>query len=161
MKKDDLKFLDDILKNRDPKIDAFKKIDIWKKEYNKELEDYTYIHKLEDFEKMSKGGVIKIISLKDEKLKKGGVILDIKKNNKNKWYVLVGITNRNILWKIYFDDNYIFFREPYTVFKNNKNSIRFNSFFDNFVPKNELGKYTKEMEPNKLVDRLWNEYKNK
>jgi len=161
MKKDDLESLNEILKTRDPKIDAIKKIDEWKEIYNEDLKDYKYIHTIDEFKTISKGGILKTISLKDEKLKKGGVILDIKKNHKNKWYALVGITNRNILWKIYFDDNYVFFREPYTIFKNNQTTSKFKDFFNNFVPKNELSKYSSEMEPNYVVDKLWNEYRKK
>ena len=162
MKKDDLASLNKLLENRDPKIDAIKKIDIWKEKYNEELQDYNYIHTIDEFKKINKGGVIKIISLKDEKLKKGGIILDIKKNNKNKWYALVGITNRNILWKIYFDDNYVFFRESYTVFKNNEKTNRFKNILNKFIPQNEISNYKNQLESNNTVDDLYNKYcKNK
>ena len=43
MKKDDLESLNEILKTRDPKIDAIKKIDEWKEIYNEDLKDYNKI----------------------------------------------------------------------------------------------------------------------
>jgi len=158
MKKEDLDSLNLILENRDPKIDAIKKIDTWKKQYYEQLLDYKYIHTIDEFKKLQKGGIIKIISLKNEELKKGGIILDIKKNYKNKWYALVGITNKNILWKIYFNDNYIFFREQYTLYKNNKETNRMTNFMNSFIPQNEIGKIKSAFEPNENVEYLYNKY---
>jgi len=158
MKKGDLESLNEILGKRDPKADAIKKIDIWKEQYNENLEDFKYISSIDEFIKMRKGGVIKIISMKDEILKKGGVILDIKKNNKNKWYALVGITNRNYIWKIYFDDNYIFFREQYTIYKNNQSSDRIKNIISKFIPLNEVDELKTSLKPNKKVDDLYDKY---
>jgi len=158
MKKDDLDFLNKMLKHRDPKIDAFEKKDIWYQTYEEELLDYKYIHTIDEFKTMSKGGIIKVISLKDEKLKKGGVILDIKKNNKNKWYVLVGITNRNILWKIYFDDNYVFFREQFTIYKSNENSKWMRNIIGKFIPISEATKESTGIKSKPLLEELHEKY---
>lgn len=158
MKKDDLESLNKILKHRDPKMDALQKKDIWYEMYEEELLDYKYIHTIDEFKTMSRGGIIKVISLKDEKLKKGGVILDIKKNNKNKWYVLVGITNRNILWKIYFDDNYIFFREQIAIYKSNENSKWMRNIIGKFIPLNEATKESAELQSKPLIESLHEKY---
>jgi hypothetical protein len=158
MKKDDLESLNLLLKSRDPKLDAFNKMNGWKEQYYEELLDYKYIHSLDEFIKLRKGGIIKIISMKNEILKKGGIILDIKKNNKNKYYALVGITNRNILWKIYFDDNYIFFREQYSIYKNNQSSDNFKHFISKFIPQTDSNEYEFENRPNKNVEYLLKEY---
>jgi len=158
MKKDDLESLNKLLKHRDPKIEVFQKMDTWYQTYEEELLDYKYIHNIEEFKTMSRGGTIKVISMKDEKLKKGGIILDIKKNNKNKWYVLVGITNRNILWKIYFDDNYVFFREQFNIYKSNENSKWIKNIISKFIPLSEAVKESSLLSSKPLLDELHDKY---
>ena len=101
MKLEDLKSLESLLKERDPKEDGLKKKDIWYDKYENELLDYHYIHNIEDFKKLDLGGIIKPIDLKEENLKSGGLVVKIDKTSKNKYYALV--RNKQFkLWKIYF-----------------------------------------------------------
>jgi hypothetical protein len=156
MKLDDLKSLESLLKNRDPKEDGLKKKDIWYDTYDGELLDYHYIHNLEDFQKLDLGGVIKPIDLKEEILKSGGLLMKIDKTTNNKYYALV--RNKQCkLWKIYFDSNYIFYRKPYSTYKNDDKTKRFTNIMDKFLAKDEVDKYQTESNP--VVEELFNTYK--
>lgn len=138
MRKEDMKLLDKMLKDRDPKMDAYEKVPIWKEKYNYELLDFGYVHTLEEFKKMNRGSIMKVISNKDEKLKKGGFIIDVKKNKNNKWFALVGIPSRGYIWKIYYDNNYIFVKESYSLFKNDETTDTFRNTISKFINKDEI-----------------------
>jgi hypothetical protein len=156
MKLEDLKSLESLLKERDPKEDGLKKKDIWYDKYESELLDYHYIHNVEDFKKLDLGGIIKPIDLKEENLKSGGLVVKIDKTSKNKYYALVR-NKQFALWKIYFDGNYIFYRKPYSTYKNDDKTKRFTNIMDKFVAKDEVNKYQTESNP--VVEELFNEYK--
>lgn len=156
MKLEDLKSLESLLKGRDPKEDALEKKDIWYDKYESELLDYHYIHNIEDFKKLDLGGVLKPIDMKEENLKSGGLLVKIEKTKTNKYYALV--RNKQFkLWKIYFDSNYIFYRKPYSTYKNDDKTKRFTNIMDKFVAKDEVNKYNTESHP--VVEELFNEYK--
>lgn len=156
MRLDDLKSLDELLKERDPKEGALKKTDEWYEMYHDKLMDYHYIHHIEDFKKLDLGGIIKPIDMKDEILKNGGLLVKIDRTPNNKWFAL--LRNKQFkLWKVYFDGNYIFYRKPYSTYKNDEKSKRFKNILDHFIPKDEVDKYTTESNP--VVDELFNKYK--
>lgn len=151
MKKEDLEALDEILKHRDPKEDALTKVSEWKEQYYYELMDYSHIHTLDEFKNISKGRIIKVINIQDETLRAGGIIYDIKQNKKNKWYALVGNPSKNYIWKIYFNENYIFIKADYK----NQNSETFRDSISKFITPEEKEKYTKK---NYLVENLFLKY---
>ena len=156
MKKEDLNFLDSLLKQRpDPKKVGL--TNIIKNKYNKELEDFDYIHDLEEFKKLTKGGIIKPVNLQQEELKKGGILVKIEEED-DKWYALIGILNRKIFWRVYFDRNYIYYRRPYPTYIRDDRTIRFTNTMDYFIPANQLHKYDEQARPNKLVDDLYKSY---
>jgi len=165
MLKKDEKELDNLLKNRDPKEDGLKNNILWKKKYNNYLLDYNYIHTLEEFISISKGGFIKPLSIFDEQLKEGGIIIKINKDAGNKWYCLVGIfeTHNKIkynkkIWKIYFDKNYIYYKPPIKISINDDQTELYKNYMDKFISKNELNNYHQENKSNKIVDNLFNYY---
>jgi hypothetical protein len=155
MKKEDLEDLEKMLKNRDPKEDALEKVPEWKEQYYYELMDYGYVHTLDEFKNINRGGIIKVINIQDEELKKGGLVLDIKKNNKNKWYALVGIPIRRYIWKIYFHENYVFYRERYSIFKKDPHSESMRDSLSKFISNEDKIKYDKK---NYTVERLFTKY---
>ena len=83
-------YLNEKLKNIDPREDGLKNYKIWKKKYKIELLDYNYIHTLEEFILLRPGGLIKPVSLMTEEICHGGILINIEKDIKNKWYALLG-----------------------------------------------------------------------
>ena len=156
MKKEDMNFLDSLLKQReDPKKLAL--IGSIKNKYSTELEDFNYIHDLEEFKKLKNGGIIKPVNLQHDELKKGGVLIKIGNDN-NKWYALIGLLNRKIFWRIYFHNNYIYYREPYSTYKTNDKTERFLNAMNHFIPLEEQPKYKEQIKSNQLVDELYKSY---
>ena len=158
MKKEDLKELEKLLKNRDPKQDGIDYHLEWI-EKNNQLFDYTYIHTNEEFKNLKKGGVIKPIRLENYKLMKGGIIIDIKQNKYNHWYALVGLPKMGKVWKIYLNQNYIFYREPYSIYKNNEKTDRFKDILSKFVTPDEKVKYDSLYPVNDKLEKLFKTYK--
>jgi hypothetical protein len=161
MKKEDLESLNYILGHRDPKADALKNLKLWKNNYKEELMDFKYIHTLDEFIKLRKGGVIRIINMENEELKKGGILLNLNKNNKDKWYALVGITNKKIFFKIYFDSNYIFYKEHNSLYKIDEKTEWMTGIMDKFIKKDEIKKYKDQTKNNPVVESLFLEYNKK
>jgi hypothetical protein len=117
MNKNDKEFLNKLLENHNPKSDGISKAKEWKKKFKEDLIDFTYIHTIDEFIKLGLGGVMKIITLSNEDLKKGGILVKISKDIKNnKWFALLSIPKKRYIWKVYFDTNYIFYRVPYNVY---------------------------------------------
>ena len=79
MLKKDSHELDKILINRDPKEDGLKNYKIWKKQYKYELLDYNYIHTVEEFSLIGKGGLIRPFSIYTEQILSGGIIIKVEK----------------------------------------------------------------------------------
>ena len=94
MNKSDRESLDILLKNYNPKADGLIKYKEWKEKYLDELLDFKYIHSIDDFKNLNLGGVIKVITLSNEELKKGGILVKIATDTKNKLYAL--LTNNAI-----------------------------------------------------------------
>jgi hypothetical protein len=151
MKKEDLKELNELLKHRDPKEEAYEKVPAWKEQYYYELMDYSHVHTLDEFKSIPRGRIIKVINIQDEKLKAGGLVIDIKQNKKKQWYALVGIPCRNYIWKIYFHQNYVFLKANLK----NESSEAFKDSISKFVTQEEKEKYT---EKNYAVENLYFKY---
>ncbi len=167
MLKDDEKLLEERLRNRDPREDGLKNNKSWKKKYKMELLDYNYIHTLEEFSLLSPGGLIRPISMRNEELLNGGILIKVTKDITNKWFALLGyFENKNKakgkFWRVYFDKNYFFFKNPDKLNIDDLKTERGTFLLEHFVSKEEIGNFTESMKPNKVVDNLFNEYnKNK
>lgn len=165
MLKKDLKELDKLLIDRDPKEDGLKNYKKWKKEYKYELLDYNYIHTIEEFSLIGKGGLIRPFSIFSEKMLSGGIIIKVEKDEYNKWYTLLGIFFKNEkpkYLKIYFDTNYIFYKPPDKLKIDETNSESMKCLMEKFVSKDEANKYTSSIKTFNVVDDLRKEYvKNK
>lgn len=157
--------LDKLLNERqDPKEDGLKNSLLWKKKYREKLLDYNYIHTLQDFSLIAKGGFIKPISIYTEELKSGGIIIKIDKED-DKWYALLatfsqykGISYSKKFWKVYFDNNYIFHKpcDKISICDNKTETML--DWRDKFVSKDELYKYTSEIKDNETLEKLYKNY---
>jgi hypothetical protein len=161
MKKDDLNSLEKLLAEREPKSDIYDKLNYWKELYYNELLDYKYIHTIEELQVLKLGGVIKIISLRDEKLKKGGILLNLTTDFKGKWYALIGIKEQKKYRKIYFDLNYFFYRDPYGTYKCDSKTQKMKDYLNKFVTQDEVLTITKSSKSNNIINNLFDEYKNR
>jgi len=165
MLKKDSKELDKILMNRDPREDGLKNYKKWKKEYKYELLDYNYIHTVEEFSLIGKGGLIRPFSIFSEKMLPGGIIIKIEKDSNNKWYTLLGLFFKNEkpkYIKIYFDKNYIFYKPPDKLKIDENNTESMKCLMEKFVSKDEVSKYETSIKNFNVVDDLRKEYvKNK
>ena len=141
MNKNDKESLNKLLENYNPKSDGLIKSKEWKKTYKNELIDFTYINTLEDFKKMGLGGVVRVFTLANDELKKGGILVKVANEN-NKWYALLSIPKLRYIWKIYFDNNYVFYRVPYNVYISDDTTDAFKNILDKFVNKDEVEFYT-------------------
>jgi len=156
MKKEDMKFLESLLKEREePKNIEY--TNVIKNKYGEELEDFNYIHNLEDFKNLKNGGIIKSVRLDTGELRKGGILIKIEKLN-NKWYALIGSINKKIFWRIYFNSNYIYYRKPYSTYKVDDKTERFINAMNKFITPEELPKFQEQIKPNKVVDELYKSY---
>lgn len=147
----DLDKLNEILSTYKPKTTS---IDIFKKKYKTELENYIYIDNIDDFIGLKKGVAIKPIKKSSEEIQKGGIVVKIDKNSKNKWFMLVTLPKTQYFWKIYFDDNYIFYRTQ----------SKFIFLLENFLTKAEIEKYSKNNYDSKInnnISNIVNKYKRK
>lgn len=163
MFKDDEKYLNEKLKNRNPKEDGLINYKIWKEKYKIELLDYNYIHTLEDFSLLKIGGLIRPFSLITEEICYGGILIKIEKDIKNKWYALLGYfvnknKNKSKFWKVYFDKNYIFYKNPDKLRIDDIKTEKCNFLLDQFVSKEEIINYSKSLKINDVVDELFDEY---
>jgi len=87
-------------------------------EYREELEYYEHVDTLEMFSLLTLKGSMKYINKYDKKLRSGGLLVKIYKNNNNLWY---GIIKKIDGKKYYipFDKNYIFYlKTKEELFKN-------------------------------------------
>jgi hypothetical protein len=154
-----------MLMNRDPREDGLTNYKKWKKEYKYELLDYNYVHKLEEFSIIAKGGLIRPFSIFSEKMLPGGIVIKIDKDTKNKWYALLGLFFKNEkpkYIKIYFDKNYIFYKPPDKLQIDENNTETMKCLMEKFVSKDEVNKYETSIKNFNLVDDLRKEYvKNK
>jgi len=161
MKKSDRESLDILLKNYNPKADGLIKYKEWKEKYLDELLDFKYIHTIDDFKKLNLGGVIKVITLSNEELKKGGILVKISTDTKNKLYALLSIPNKKYIWKIYFNNSYIFYRPPYNSYINDDKTEAFKNMMDKFVSKEEINQYTTEDSRDNKLNDLFKRYNKK
>ena len=149
--------LNKLLQNYDPKADGLVKYKEWKRKYSDELLDFKYIHTKEDFQKLTLGGVVRVISLSNEELKSGGILVKIGIDNKKKLYGLLSIPKKNYIWKIYFNYNYIFYRTHYNSYINDDKTDAFKNILSKFLSKDEVEQYTVEdSRDSKLNDLLAN-----
>ena len=106
-----------------------KKLSIFKKKYNNELEDYEYVKTIDEFYQLKLGGYIRYFNLNDE-FRWGGILLRVyydKKKNRN----LMVLTNKRYKrYVVSFDNNYIFYRKHRTQSDNYRNL--FLSFLDKY-----------------------------
>ena len=100
------------------------------KKYESILADFEYIDTVEKFSLLTLKGNMKYINKYDKKLRSGGVLAKIFKEN-NKWYAYIRQGEK--LYKISFNSNYIF----YVAHK--EDLIR--NFADLFITDYENGKY--------------------
>jgi hypothetical protein len=160
---DDEKFLNEKLKNIDPREDGLKNYKIWKNKYKTELLNYNYIHTKEEFILLKTGGLIKPISLMTEEINCGGILIKIEKDIKNKWYALLGYfqngkKGKGKFWTIYFDKYYFFYKYPDKLKIDDIKTERCNFLLDQFVTKEEIVNYSESLKSNNVVDGLFCEY---
>jgi hypothetical protein len=77
--------------------------------YSNELTDYKYIDNLIEFSLLKLKGSIRYINIYDNKLRYGGLLIKIYKNNNNKWISIIKTNNKK--YYINFNNNYIFYKE--------------------------------------------------
>ena len=159
MNSKDKESLNKLLQNYDPKSDGLLKYKEWKKKYSDELVDFKYIHTKEEFQKLTLGGVIRVISLSNEELKAGGILVKIGIDNKNKLFGLLSIPKKNYIWKVYFNYNYIFYRMHYNSYINDDKTDAFRNVLSKFVSKDEIEQYTTEDTRDAKLNYLINRYK--
>jgi len=159
MNKKDKESLDKLLESYDPKAEGLIKYKNWKKKYNEELIDFSYVQTLEEFKTLSLGGVIKVITLSNEELKKGGIVVKIDKDQKNKWFALLSVPKMRYIWKINFDNNYVFYRRPYNVYISDDSTEAFKNIMDKFVNKDEIALYTEHTERDDELQKMFDRYK--
>jgi hypothetical protein len=151
MKKDDLLFLNSILSTRNPKSISNEQIDKWKKKY--ELVNFKYINTLQEFSELKLGNTIKPINIKTNELKSGGIVIKIDKNKKNKWYALLSIPQNKYFWKVYFDDNYIFYNINVDITRKKMDII-----ISAFISQNDINKYTIDYKNKTFIDNILKKY---
>jgi hypothetical protein len=161
MNSKDKESLNKLLQNYDPKADGLKKYKDWKKKYSDDLLDFKYIHTKQEFQKLTLGGVVKVISLSNEELKSGGILVKIATDNKKKLYGLLSIPKKNYIWKVYFDYNYIFYRMHYNSYINDDKTDAFKNMLSKFVSKEEINQYTTEDNRDSQLNDLFKEYNKK
>jgi len=159
MNSKDKESLNKLLENYDPKSDGLLKYKEWKKKYSDELVDFKYIHSKEEFQKLTLGGVIRVISLSNEELKAGGILVKIGIDDKKKLYGLLSIPKKNYIWKVYFNYNYIFYRMHYNSYINDDKTDAFKNVLSKFVSKDEIEQYTTEDTRDAQLNDLINRYK--
>ena len=107
-------------------------IDVLINKYKTELNDYTYIHSIVDFCKLSLRGPLKYINKYDGLLRKGGLLIKIFNKNNN-WYAKIKqLSGKN--YNVSFNSNHIFY------IKNKKDL--FKEWMVCFVSDYDAGKYT-------------------
>lgn len=156
-------YLNEKLKNIDPREDGLKNYKIWKKKYKMELLDYNYIHTLEEFSLLKPGGLIKFFLLTTEEYGSGGILIKIQKDINNKWFALLGIfKNREKgngkFIKIYFDKHYFFYKNPDKLKIDDIKTEKGFFLLEQFVTKEEIKNYSESLKSNNIVDGLFNEY---
>lgn len=65
------------------------------------------------------------------------------------------------IWKIYFDNNYVFYRRPYNVYISDDSTEAFKNIMDKFVNKDEIALYTEHTERDDELQKMFDTYKNK
>jgi len=102
--------LSDRLKEIDEYVDAVKPNDYINtliNTYSTELKHFKYIETVEEFSLLTLCGSMKYINKYDKKLRSGGLLVKIYKNNENKW---IGVIKKlKKMYYISFDSNYIFY----------------------------------------------------
>lgn len=102
--------LSDRLKEIDEYVDAIKPndyINILIKPYSTELKYFKYIETVEEFSILTLRGSMKYINKFDKKLRSGGLLVKIYKNNNGKW---IGVIKKlKKMYYVSFDSNYIFY----------------------------------------------------
>jgi uncharacterized protein YeaO (DUF488 family) len=106
-----------------------KKLGIFKKKYNKELENYEYIKTIDEFYQLKLGGYIRYFNLNDE-FRWGGILLRVYYDKKKDRNLMVLTNKRYKRYVVSFDNNYIFYRKHKTQSDNYRNL--FLSFLDKY-----------------------------
>lgn len=103
--------LSDRLKEIDEYVDNAKPNDYINeliKQYASEIKHYKYIETVEEFSILTLTGSMKYINKYDKKLRAGGLLVKIYKNEQNKkWYGVIKKLNKK--YYISFEGNYIFY----------------------------------------------------
>lgn len=102
--------LSDRLKEIDEYVDKIKPNDYINtliKPYSTELKYFKYIETVEEFSILTLRGSMKYINRFDKKLRSGGLLVKIYKNNNGKW---IGVIKKlKKMYYVSFDSNYIFY----------------------------------------------------
>ena len=99
----------DRLKEIDRYVDSIIKgdtIDIIRKPYKIELENYTHIKTVEEFSTLFLGNPIKYINKYDKKLRAGGLLIKVF-DNKGVWTAMIKQSKKR--YDVSFKSNYIFY----------------------------------------------------
>lgn len=105
--------LSDRLKEIDEYVDIIKPNDYINEiieKFKSELKYYKYIETIEEFSLLTLKGSMKYVNKYDKKIRFGGLLVKIYKNEINKkWYGVIKKLKK--MYYISFDSNYIFYRE--------------------------------------------------
>jgi len=105
--------LSDRLKEIDEYVDIIKPNDYINEiieKFKSELNYYKYIETVEEFSLLTLKGSMKYVNKYDKKIRFGGLLVKIYKNEINKkWYGIIKKLKK--MYYISFDSNYIFYRE--------------------------------------------------
>jgi hypothetical protein len=103
--------MNDRIDNINKIIDEFvnyDKINDLIKEFKNELEYYEYIDTVDNFSLLSLKGSMKYINKYDKKIRTGGLLIKIYKNDNNHWFGIIKKINGK-RYHISFNNNYIFY----------------------------------------------------
>ena len=112
-----LKEIDDIVNSIKPENEyqnsILKKIDKFKKDFSKELEEYIYVPTILKFKELKPGGYVRYINY-DNEIKYGGILVKVfeseTKDDFNKKNLLLLQNSNGKQWVVSWEKNYIFYK---------------------------------------------------
>ena len=112
-------FLKNIISKKDWDRKINKRVNKFKKVYNKELEDYNYVYDTNELYQLKLGGYIRYFNLNKE-FRWGGILLRVYKDKKRDRDLMV-LGNKNFKRSVVsFNTNYVFYKNHKTQSDNYK-----------------------------------------
>jgi hypothetical protein len=105
-------FLSQLESQEEYEFDIKNKVNEFKNKYKDELEDYTFIKDIEEYNKIQKGGYVRYFNLNEE-IKWGGIL--IKKIQNNDMDLMVLCNSGCNRFVVSFQKNYIFYKSHQTA----------------------------------------------